>query len=417
MVRGAAFMFVSIALWAAMGSLRISDAARVYARRSFVDEAGIANAEDVLRIGAGLSWPTLHLELEYAPRLTVVDIFGSGSSPLLSLHSGSAGLLIRQPRYTLRLTQTGMWGEPDFTQFAAVTSAQATQAAAPMQAPAMDPMANPPTPVRGASSAPTLNLLPSARTLHMAGEETAVDLSVVLARRWRSDTRASYGFAGGADDLARMFWPRQRRAELDQAVAFDWSRRDQLSTLLSGARIEVSNGYEYWLTSASEAWDTRLSATTGSQLGVGAAFHESTAPDGTSSTHWGPIGSANLTHMTSLSEARVRLQVGLAYAPEINVLLGTLQNRLQGTASAAAVKGHVTVDLILAASQTIPTSAPYAARLASVALDLQYKLSEWLGAELGGQLIQQKLTSVIASTGGMWLLYVGIIARAPEAKF
>ena len=408
-------MLVSIALWAAMGSLRISDAARMYARDSFADEAAIANAEDLLRIDAGLSWPTLQLELDYEPRLTVVDIFGSGPSPVLWLHSGAAQLSLRQPRYTLRLTQTGLWGDQDFTQLATVASSKARRRCRrrPRQ-----PAANQPsTPMGGGTTSPAPNLLPNARAIRLAGEETAVDLSLLLTRRWRSDTRASYGFSGGADDLARRFWPRQRRAELDNSVAYDWSRRDQLSTVLTGARVEVSNGFEHWLTSVSEEWATRWSSTTGSQLGLGMAFRDSTAPDGTTAAHWSPIGLASLTHTASLDEARVRLQIGLGYAPDTNVLLGTLQNRLQVTSSASAVKDRATVSLMVAASQTLPANTPVAASLASVALAFEYELKKWLGAQLGGQIIQQKLTSVPGSTGGMWLLYAGLVARAPEGKF
>ena len=251
--------------------------ARMYARHSFVDEAAVANVEDVLRIDAGLSWPTLQLELDYEPRLTIVDIFGSGSSPVLWLHSGGARLSWRHPRYTLQLTQAGTWGEPEFTQLATVASSQA----APVQTTTIQGTGNQPPPqVAGGTTASAPNLLPNAQTIHIASEETAVDLNVLLARRWHSDTRASYGFSGGADDLARMFWPRQRRAELDSSVGFNWSRRDQLSTVLTGARVEVSNGYQHWLTSASEAWETRWSATTGSRLGLGVAFRDSTAPDG-----------------------------------------------------------------------------------------------------------------------------------------
>jgi hypothetical protein len=402
-------MLAFAAVCAALGSLKLSDAARLYARHSLADEAVIVNAENQPRISAGLSWPTLQLELDYEPRLTLVDLFGSEPSPVLWLHSGAAQIWLRQPRYTLRLSQTGTWGDQEFMPFA--TSEELQSAPAP-------PTANQPLGPMGARpTVPAVNLLPNVRSLRVAAEDTTADLTVSLTRRWHADTRASYGFSGGADNLARMFSPRQRRAELDNSIAFDWSRRDQLSTVLTGARLDISNGYEHWLASLSEDWAARWSAATGSLIGMGIAFQDSTAPDRTTAAHWGPIGSADLTHALLLEDVRMHLQIGVGYAPEVNVLLGNLQNRLQFTSSASAAKGRWSVNLTLAWLQTVPANAPYAANVASAALAFEYEVRKWLGAQLGGHIVQQKLTSLIGTTGGMWLLYAGIVAHAPERRF
>lgn len=405
-------MLAFVAVGAALGSLTLSDAARVYMRNGFADEAAIVNAENVPRLDAGLSWSTLQLELDYEPQLTLVDIFGSGPSPVLWLQSGAAQLRLRQPRYTVRLLQTGTWGDQELVAFATSRGVGPLQ---PVQGPST-PNQSPPA-TSGGPMGPALNLLPDARSLPIAAEETSADLAVSLTRRWHSDTRASYGFSGGADAMAQSVWPRQRRAQLDNSVAFDQSRRDQLNTVLTGARLEISNGYEHWLGSLSENWAARWSAATGTSFGAGVAFQDSTAPDRTTTAHWGPIGSANFTHALVLDEVRVRLQVSLAYAPELIAVLGTVQNRLQFTSSATAFKGPWSVGLTLASMQTIPANAPDAASMASAAFAFEYEVRKWLGAQLGGQLIQQKLTSLIGTTGGMWLVYAGIVAHAPEQRF
>src|SRR5262245_32933378 len=130
-------MLAFAAVWAAMGSLRLSDAARLYLRNSLADEAAIVNAENLPSIDAGLSWPTVQLELDYTPRLTVVDVFGSGASPVLWLHSGAAQFRLREPRYTLRLMQTGMWGDQEFLPLTT------SQGVGPLQSAPTQPTANP----------------------------------------------------------------------------------------------------------------------------------------------------------------------------------------------------------------------------------------------------------------------------------
>lgn len=401
------------AVWAALGSLRLSDAARIYARNSLADEAAIVNVENVPRLDAGLSWPTLQLELDYAPRLTFVDIFGSGTSPALWLQSAAGQISLREPRYVLRLSQTGTWGDQEFFPIAA------PQGVAPLQTVPAQPTGNPPlTPgTPGAPANPALNLQPDARSLPVAAEDTSADVTVFLTRRWRTESRASYGFSGGADALAQTFLPRLRRAQLENAATHDWSRRDQLSTVLTGSRLEISNGFEHWLASLSEDWAARWSASTGSAVGIGVAFQDTTAPDGTTTTHWGPIGSANLTHLLLLGDVRVHLQIGVGYAPDVILLVGRLQNRLQVTSSATASKGPWSVTLTLASLKTFPANAPDAASMASAALAFDYEVRKWLGAQVGGQIMQQELTSLIRASGGMWLVYAGLLARVPERRF
>lgn len=381
-------------------------------RNGLADEAAIVNAENVPRLDAGLSWHTAQLELDYAPQMTFVDIFGSGSSPVLWLHSAAAQFRLSQPRFTVRLVQTGTWGDQELLPLAT------SQGVGPVQPVSAQPTPNQPVPpASGGPMGPTLNLLPNAHSLPIANEETSADLSAALSRRWHTSTRASYGFSGGADETAQMVWPRQRRAQLDNAVAFDESRRDQLSTVFTGARLEISNGYEHWLASLSENWAARWSTATGTSIGAGIAFQDSTAPDRTTTTHWGPIGSVNFTHALALDQVRLRLQIGLAYAPELIAVLGTVQNRLQFTSSATAFKGPWSVGFTLASMQTIPASASDAASMASAALAFEYEVRKWLGAQLGGMITQQKLTSLIGTTGGMWLVFAGIVAHAPEQRF
>jgi hypothetical protein len=213
-------MLALVALNATAGSLKISEAARAFVRRSLVDAAPTANLENLLRIDAGLLWPTLRLELGYEPRLTFVDVLGPDAGAPLWLHGAAARLLLPRPRYTLSIAQTGTVGEQDFTQVGAIAALQPSG-----QSQSMTGTVNPaPTQAMPTGSmVPALNLLPNARAIRVADEETSANLTLLWTRRWRSDIKASFGFAGGADAAAQRFFPRQRRAELDGTLAFEWS--------------------------------------------------------------------------------------------------------------------------------------------------------------------------------------------------
>lgn len=407
-----------VVVHAAMGSLKITDAARMYARRSLVDQAATANADDRLLLDAGLSWPTLQLQLDYEPRVTFVDIFGPQPAGPLWLQSAAARLTLHEPRYSLSLTQTGSFGEQELIGAGVIAAPQLpqtssaapqAQAGSPAQPMPAQPTTTPP------AMAPTLNLLPSARSIRIADEETAASLTALWSRRWQSYFRASFGFLGGADPAARSLLPRQRRAQLASSVSYDMSRRDQLGTVLSGAQIETSNGYDHWLASLAEAWATRWTSATRSELSLGVAFSDSTSPSAASSSRWGPIASASLMHESLFREMHVHMQIGVGYAPDVNVLLGRLQNRLQTSALLGVELGPVAARLLLGAAQTIPAHAPYAVTVATAALNVEYGLLQWLSAQTGAQLARQAFAG--ANSGTTWLAYAGLEARASEVRF
>jgi len=388
-------MLASFSLFAVAGTLRVSDATRAYARRSLVSDLTTIDLENSPRLDVGLAWPTLQLELDYAPRYTLLDVFGPEPITDLWLHQAALLLSLRQPRYVLSISQTGALGEQDFTQIG----------------PALEPTPSDP------SMAPDVELLPLARVVSIAAEETAANLTYFWSRRWHSDLGASFGFSGGADAAARRLLARQRRAQLDASVEFDWSRRSAIGSALMGAQISTSSGYDHWLASVLESWSERWSPHSDSELGVGAAFQDTTAPDGARSSGWAPLALATFNYMLSVSDVRTRLQWSIGYGPDVNVT-GVIQNRLYATSQATLTHGRLSLGLMLGAAQTFPTDAPDAAQFASASLALQYALLDWLGAEAGGQVTHQRfIRGPAESPWAVWLLYAGLTAHTPEVRF
>jgi transposase-like protein len=393
-----------IVLSAPSGTLKLSDVARVYARRTQLNDATTMDLENTPRIETRLAWPTTSLDLDYAPRFAWVDVLGSDPSPTLLLHSAALRLSVRRPRYSLSLMQTGAIGDQDFSQLGAVGLA------------GIDP--EPATP-GDMTAAPELDLLPGAQVVRVASEETSASLRYAWSRRWSSELGASFGFSGGETLEAQQFLPQQRKAELDVSLAFAPSASDELGTALSGAQIRTSNGYDHWLASLIESWSVRWSESSGGELGLGAAIQDSTGPAGVRSTDWVPVGTASVRHALLLRHAQARVQWNVGYAPDINVLSGTLQSRLFASAQASLTIARSSLALNLGAARSYPRDAPDASELLSADLAFEHELLDWLSVQLGGQITRQSFASndALSSAGSLWLLYAGLSGRVPEQHF
>lgn len=392
-------------LQSAAGTLDASHLARIYARQAATGDAAAIDLENAPRLELGLAWPTTTLTLDYSPRLLWMDMLGADPSPALLLHSAGLRLSWRRPRYTLSFAQTAAVGDQNFARF---------DPAGSLAAPAPSP-----TPGGAAMTPPELDLLPRATLVRIAAAETSASLRYAWSQRWSSELRTAFDISGGANADAQRFLPRRRTARVDASVGFRGSRRDDLSTGLSVAQTSTSNGYDHWLASLTERWSRSFAPESGGELGAGVAIQDTTGPAGTTSTKWVPVGTASAWHAVRMRAAQIRLRWDLGYRPEVNVLAGTLQSRLSTTAQASLLVERSSVRLTLGAAQTFPRAASDAAEVISADLALERELLEWLSAELGAQILRQRSArgDAPASIGSRWLLYGGLRARLPEARF
>jgi hypothetical protein len=404
-----ALMVLQSSAW----TLNLSDAARVYARHTELSDATAIDLQNTPRLGIGAAWPTTQLAVAYAPRLSWVDVAGEDPSPTLVLHTAELRLSWQQPRVALSLSQTAALGDQDFSQAGAAGSSGDLTST-----PTSD-VAPPGTPAPGDIMMPTeLELLPGAEVLAVAAEDTSASLRYDWSRRWRSEVQAAFGISGGADAEAQMFLPRQRRAQLDTSVVFRRSRLDELSTGLTIARIDTSNGYDHWLASLIESWSMRWTRSSGGELAAGVSIQDTTGPAGLRSTEWVPVGSASAWYALLMHAMEVRFQWNVGYRPDINVLAGTLQRRLFTSAQAGLTASRSSLRLELGAAQTFPRDAPDATEVISADLRFEHELLEWLFLQLGGEITRQRLgNGAFASVGSRWLLYAGLEGRMPEVRF
>jgi len=398
-----------LVLQSAAGTLRLSDLARVYARRTEITDATTMDVRNTPRLELGLAWPTTRIDLAYAPQLSWVDVLGESPTPTLVLHD--AGLLLswERPRVAVIFGQTLTIGDQDFTELGTATGRGGELTPGTMGDVGMGDVMMP----------GDIELLPGAEVLAIADEETSARLHYDWSRRWSSDLRAAFGFSGGADAEAQVFLPRQRTAQLDAAVGFRRSPVDELTTTASVAQIETSNGYDHWIVSLDERWSMRWAPSSGGEIGAGVAVQDTTGPGGVRTTDWGPVGTASAWHEVLLRAMQVRFQWDVGYRPDVNVLAGTLQSRLFTSAQAALTVDRSRLLVIVRAAQTFPRDAPDASELISADLVFEQALADWLDLQLGGQIVRQNVggSTVVTTAGSRWLLYAGLEARLPEVRF
>ena len=392
-----------IMIHAAAGSLNVADAARVQARRADIGDGTWIDFHNTPRLSLARAWPTTQFDAGYAPRLLWLDIGGDNASPTLVLHTAALQISFQQPRYTLSLSQTGVFGDQDYAQLGLA-----------------DPtLVAPVSPLPGGPMImPTLDAVPRVQVLEVASEETIADLRYDWSRRLSSSFGASFGFSGGADAAAQQVLPRQRTAMVDAALDYRASRRDLLSTGLDLAQIHTSNGYDHFWISLMESWGTTWAASSGGELGAGVAVQHTNGPAGLDTTDTVPVGTASVWYTMLEQGMEVRFQWGLDYAPYVDVLAGTLQSRLATSAQVALTVDRSSVRSSIGAAQTFPVDDPDATTLLSADLMFEQELLDWLIAQLGGQIVWQSSDgNPLALEGSRWLVYAGLEGRVPEVRF
>jgi hypothetical protein len=407
---GAGLPFALMVLLAPVGTLALSDAARVYARRAELDEAVAVDVDNTPRLVLGVAWPTTRLDLSYAPRLMWLDVLDERASPTLLLHAGSLQLSSRRPRSLLWLAQTVAVGDETFVGLDGAGGAGDQPIASPTQ-PVDDGATTPAT-------SPDLELLPDTTAVSVAEAETSAGLSYDWSRRVASELRASVGLSGGADAEARLVLPRQRTVQIDHSLLLRLSRRDELRTALDLTQTRTSNGYDHWLASLTESWSMLFTPSSGGELALGAGTRHTTGPDALSTAEVLPVGAANAWYLLLARGLEARFQWNVGFQPHVDALAGTLQSRVDTSVQAGVTADRSSVRLELGAAQTLPPDAPDASTLLSADLVCEQRLLDWLALQLGGQILRQRARRAgpLAAAGSRWLLYAGLEGRVPEVR-
>jgi hypothetical protein len=260
--------------------------------------------------------------------------------------------------------------------------------------------------------------LPGATIVRVANAESSATLRYAWSRRLETELRPSYAIAGGIDTAAQRALPQTRTARVDLSFDYRATRRDGLDTELGVARIWTSNGFDHVLSTALERWSRSFTPESGGTLGAGVAVSQTTGPMDEVTDDLGPIGSASLWQTARIERVELQLDLSTGYSPHVNVLSGTLQDRLFATARVTGTTGEASVSLSLSGTQTYPRDALDAAESISADLAIERALLDWLIAELGGQIVWQRIgPSDVAMGGSRAMVYAGLRGQAPHVRF
>jgi hypothetical protein len=260
-------------------------------------------------------------------------------------------------------------------------------------------------------------VLPRVQVVRVATEDSRLDFHYLWAPRWSSSFDVRVGVRGGANAAARVLLPRERTAELGASLDYLLTQRDTLGTGLAASQIDTSNGYTHWVATAQEHWSRQLARTSSLELGAGAAFRDSSAPDGTRSSGWSPTGYARFTYDMLLRDVQARFAWETDYSPQISSVAGTVRGRLQTDGRATLSFGHTSIAVSIEAARTLPSGAPDSIRLISAGLGVDQQLLDWLDFQAGAQIIWQRSNIAAAAPQSVWVVYTGLAAHTPELRF
>jgi hypothetical protein len=376
-------------------TLNVGDQARAYVREADDDIGTTLDLDNTPSLGLELAWPTTTIALEYAPRFSWLDVFGPDASPTLLLHTAGLRLSWQRPRTSLWLAQRAVVGDQSYSR---IRSDEA--------------LATPPT--DAGAMPPDLQLIPHATVVDVTDAQTSAGVGYDWTRRWHSAFEAAFAVEGGSNAESQQLLPRQRSVRGDTSLVYRLTPREELNTELGAQQIHTSNGFDHWLASLTETWSTRLPAESGAEVGAGLSLQDTDGPPGTSATRWVPLVTSGIWYVFPTDGVRMRLRGDLGYQPDVNVLSGSLQNRLYASAQAGVLLARSNAYLTLAAAKTFPHDAPDASDVISADLTYERTLLDWLHGQLGGELAWQQFGD--AAVDSRWMVYAGLQVRLPSTR-
>lgn len=398
---GLSVLPVASLLMAMQGTATVSAIVQGMARNPYeatVSEKAAFDASVAPAVGLGLKEGQLDLGLGYEPTFSYRGIGLPQEEFVTLMHVGHALISYGSKGYRLSLSEAGAIGKQTF---AALRTAP------------LDPNA-PKDP-----TAPRVDLIPTnARTVDILGESTTASFDYQWSHRVRSGAQASYSISGGANRVAQQTIPRQKMANGILSLDYLASRDDHFGASLNTSHIVISDGHDHLTSSATVSWARQFEKGISAQIGGGAFFGRTTSLDRTPlyTVSAGGAGSANIdfirSHGTSLA-----LTFGASIAPQVNYIVGVLQQRLQGTGALTWHLDQFTAALSGDAAQTFPANDPSAFRLVGAGVNTALALAKWLDLTASYRSVwQHSQNAALASVPRQWVATIGVALHPLPVK-
>ena len=401
---------IALVLPTAAGSLQLSNTTRAGLRNSVVTSDTVLDAADSVQLDLKLAWPRVSVQAAYAPVFSLTDDVDVAKPLFTVLHAGHAGVGYGSTRLTLALDQSFAYGQQSYVDLVSYTRADVLGTPA---------TASPGT--LGANGAARFDLIPGAQAVSVAAERTQALGSYFFTPRWNAELRASYGFTGGRNAMARALLLRQDTLEAAAALTFSRTTHSRVSMGAQGYQIWTSLKNRYRLAALTTNWTQELGARSALSLTANLIYqvsHSLSAGEYTDVGAWIPGAAASLKHRIIVSRATYFSIVARAdFAPSVNAIVGTLQKRVNGAVVLDLEYRRFVASVGGTVGQTFPLAAPDATSIIAGNATLRLGLNDRVSALTSVQLAKQLLATSSALAPVLWIAYVGLAASAAPVAF
>lgn len=323
----------------------------------------------------------------YAPRLTLWDV-STGAQPTL-LHAGAVRVEWHSHLTRLSLEQAGSYGGMSF----AYVSLQPGPGGAP----------------------PRVDVVPTPQILQY-GSSTTTLASRLALRRWTLTTSAGYRLSGGTDAASRALLPFQSGPFGEAAADHAITRRDHVVTTVSASEAAFSSGPESVVVEVNEGYRHLWTRTLETRLTLGVS--EVRVRAGASASYvfeTYPVAEIVLDEHPRTAEGHLAVRFGARLGPVVNQLLGIVDERVQGTLAVGYAYRRLATHAFAVASQSVPTSRPYATTLLSGELGAAYGVSRVVSFDVGVRALWQR-ADVTRAAFLQGTAFIGVTLRAPPIR-
>jgi hypothetical protein len=369
--------------------------------------------------------------LAYMPQLSFLDV-NDVTRTTTFLNAGLAAAEWNWPHARLSFSEYASYGRQSFASLSASAPSGTSSGATGM------PMMGP------ASGAQTPLLVPVAETFFFESSITHLT-STLRLRPWTLFATVGYQLSGGNGGPSQPMpatettttgaaasgatgLPLQKGPLGEASATFAATHRDDLITDARGADASFSNGPEDLLISLEEIWRHRWSHSTDTLLAAGAAVSRARPlPVDPYSVATYPVAEATINEHISRGKDQFLVRLDARLAPTINILIGSVDELIQGTLVANWTHRRFSLQALATAGETVDQATSTAYRAIQGELDLSYRVSEVLSFDGGARLLREAQDEIPSTTGAplpatevdfeQGLVFVAVTIRPIKAKF
>jgi hypothetical protein len=375
--------------------------------------------------------PSLELELRtprtswtltYFPSLIFLAVGDSTYNEVLLLHSARASSTFRWPRTSLRLSQSGSYGERNFQVAALSAPETGPDTAAPEPTPA-DPNAPAQPPTTPPTTTPT-TVVPDAlrtnlQTLSYVSSRSQADLSYALSRRWTFGILGGYEVQGGLGREARGFYPLQRGPLGQLRLTFRSSPIDSLTSEVQGQYVDskggqISGDRQAVLAIADERWVHEFSVNARSDLSAGIGYTRFKPEGGKTDNDLHPFANAGLQHRLYKADFALEAEYAVRLSPVIDRNTGAVDRRFQWLTQLTWTRDQLSFLLNLVGVESLERDTVLSLTSYTGSFAMRYELTNEFAFDTGVRAFWQRAGINPESTVGGTLFAGLTYAMQPE---